>query len=136
MPGNVIHAVVHAKYRRPLRPGERPFRGDVINASILVGGLHADNHDQDLDRRNDKCRLIGERLDLQPGMRSNEVGCGWGGLACYLAENYRVHVDAITIVNNSMVPLPVSKNADLKTKSTFTCGLSRPRRQLGPRRFD
>jgi cyclopropane-fatty-acyl-phospholipid synthase len=57
-----------------------------------------ENSGNELDQaQKDKCRLIGERLDLQPGMRLLEVGCGWGGLACYLAQNYGVEVDAITI---------------------------------------
>ena len=44
-----------------------------------------------------KCRLICEKLQLQPGMRLLDVGCGWGALAAYAAEHYGVEVVGITV---------------------------------------
>ena len=44
-----------------------------------------------------KCRLICEKLQLQPGMRLLDVGCGWGSLAAYAARNYGVEVVGITV---------------------------------------
>ena len=44
-----------------------------------------------------KCRLICEKLQLQPGMRLLDVGCGWGALAAYAAKNYGVEVVGITV---------------------------------------
>jgi cyclopropane-fatty-acyl-phospholipid synthase len=45
----------------------------------------------------DKMRLIAEKLRLKPGMRVLDIGCGWGGLAAFLAKEYRVTVIGITL---------------------------------------
>ncbi|MNZ44970.1 Cyclopropane-fatty-acyl-phospholipid synthase [compost metagenome] len=44
-----------------------------------------------------KLHLICEKLQLQPGMRVLDIGCGWGGLAYYMAKNYGVSVVGVTI---------------------------------------
>ena len=44
-----------------------------------------------------KLDLIARKLQLKPGMRVLEIGCGWGGLAKYLATTYDVQVDGITV---------------------------------------
>jgi cyclopropane-fatty-acyl-phospholipid synthase len=44
-----------------------------------------------------KLDLIAHKLDLQPGMRVLDIGCGWGGAAQYLAERYQVELVGITI---------------------------------------
>jgi cyclopropane-fatty-acyl-phospholipid synthase len=44
-----------------------------------------------------KLDLICRKLDLKPGMRLLDIGCGWGGLAAYAAKNYQVSVTGITI---------------------------------------
>lgn len=44
-----------------------------------------------------KLKLICDKLQLQPGMRLLDIGCGWGGLAAYAAQHYDVEVVGITI---------------------------------------
>ncbi|AXE30635.1 cyclopropane fatty acyl phospholipid synthase [Chromobacterium phragmitis] len=44
-----------------------------------------------------KLGLICDKLQLAPGMRLLDVGCGWGGLAAYAARRYGVSVTGITI---------------------------------------
>ncbi|WP_035799300.1 SAM-dependent methyltransferase [Kitasatospora mediocidica] len=44
-----------------------------------------------------KLELICRKLGLAPGMRLLDVGCGWGSLALYAAEHYRVEVTAVTL---------------------------------------
>jgi cyclopropane-fatty-acyl-phospholipid synthase len=44
-----------------------------------------------------KCQLICEKLQLRPGMRLLDVGCGWGSLAAYAARHYGVEVLGITV---------------------------------------
>jgi cyclopropane-fatty-acyl-phospholipid synthase len=44
-----------------------------------------------------KLTLIGEKLNLKPGMKVLDIGCGWGGAAAFLAERYGVAVDGVTI---------------------------------------
>lgn len=44
-----------------------------------------------------KLRLICEKLQLKPGMRVLDIGCGWGGLAQFMAQHYAVSVVGVTI---------------------------------------
>ncbi|MGL6017742.1 MAG: cyclopropane fatty acyl phospholipid synthase [Gibbsiella quercinecans] len=44
-----------------------------------------------------KLQLICEKLQLQPGMRLLDIGCGWGGLSAYAAKNFGVSVVGVTI---------------------------------------
>lgn len=57
----------------------------------------------DLDKaQQQKLHMIAQKLKLEPGMRVLEIGCGWGGLACFLAKHYGVHVTGITISNEQL----------------------------------
>jgi len=44
-----------------------------------------------------KCELIRRKLCLRPGQRVLDIGCGWGGLAMYLAEHGQVSVTGLTL---------------------------------------
>lgn len=55
------------------------------------------NADNLFQAQQQKLDLICRKLDLQPGMRLLDIGCGWGGLAEYAAKNYQVSVVGITI---------------------------------------
>ena len=44
-----------------------------------------------------KLDLICRKLKLEPGMSVLDIGCGWGGLAKFAAENYQVKVLGITV---------------------------------------
>lgn len=44
-----------------------------------------------------KLKLISEKLQLKPGMRVLDIGCGWGGLAQYMSQHYGVSVTGVTI---------------------------------------
>ena len=55
---------------------------------------HADNLE---DAQRDKLDLICRKLELKPGERLLEIGCGWGGLARFAAERYGVEVVGITV---------------------------------------
>ena len=44
-----------------------------------------------------KLDLICRKLDLEPGMRLLDVGCGWGSLILYAAEHYGVHATGVTL---------------------------------------
>jgi cyclopropane-fatty-acyl-phospholipid synthase len=49
------------------------------------------------DAQRDKLDLICRKLDLKPGMRLLDVGCGWGSLALHAAQAYGVDVVGITL---------------------------------------
>lgn len=44
-----------------------------------------------------KLAHIAAKLALQPGQRVLDIGCGWGGMAIYLAQNFDVSVTGITL---------------------------------------
>lgn len=44
-----------------------------------------------------KLDLIFRKLDLQPGMKVLDIGCGWGGAARFAVERYGVEVVGITV---------------------------------------
>ncbi|PKE30223.1 cyclopropane-fatty-acyl-phospholipid synthase [Rahnella sp. AA] len=44
-----------------------------------------------------KLRMICDKLQLKPGQRLLDIGCGWGGLSEFAARNYGVSVVGVTI---------------------------------------
>jgi cyclopropane-fatty-acyl-phospholipid synthase len=63
----------------------------------------------------DKLDLICRKLDLQPGQRLLDVGCGWGSLAIHAAREYGVHVLGITLS---------TEQADYARKQVAEAGLT------------
>jgi cyclopropane-fatty-acyl-phospholipid synthase len=50
-----------------------------------------------------KLDLICHKLNLRPGLRLLDIGCGWGGLARHAAEHYGVMVDGITVSREQLM---------------------------------
>jgi len=44
-----------------------------------------------------KLRHIAAKLDLKPGQKVLDIGCGWGGMALYLAQHCDVEVLGVTL---------------------------------------
>ena len=49
------------------------------------------------DAQRAKLDLVCRKLDLQPGMRMVDIGCGWGSLTLHAAQHYGVHVTGVTL---------------------------------------
>lgn len=49
------------------------------------------------DAQRAKWRRMAETLDLKPGHRVLEIGCGWAGFAMFAAREYGCHVTGITL---------------------------------------
>lgn len=53
---------------------------------------------QDLAKaQEDKLELVCQKLDLKPGMRILDIGCGWGSFMAYAAEKYSVRCVGVSI---------------------------------------
>ncbi|GHA49332.1 cyclopropane-fatty-acyl-phospholipid synthase [Streptomyces tauricus] len=51
----------------------------------------------DADAQRAKLELICRKLDLAPGARLLDIGCGWGSLTLYAAERHKAQVTAVTL---------------------------------------
>ncbi|MCA2201479.1 cyclopropane-fatty-acyl-phospholipid synthase family protein [Streptomyces sp. SMS_SU21] len=49
------------------------------------------------DAQRAKLELICRKLGLVPGARLLDIGCGWGSLTLYAAEEHKAHVTAVTL---------------------------------------
>ena len=55
-----------------------------------------ERHNLELAQR-DKCEHIARKLCLQPEQHVLDIGCGWGSLALYLAQQHEVRVTGLTL---------------------------------------
>ena len=63
---------------------------------------------------------IAAKLRLGPGMRVLDIGCGWGGMALFLAERYKVRVLGITLSTEQLaVAQARAKAKGLQDRVTF-----------------
>src|SRR5512143_2205959 len=107
-----IFAVLRAKVvnlqkrARAFEIGERHYDlgNDLYRAMLgrhLVYSCGYWRHAQDLDSAQEaKLDLVCRKLELQPGMRVLDIGCGWGGAAEFAAERYGVEVVGVTVSRN------------------------------------
>lgn len=106
---NTIFAVLQSKLMnlqskaRAFQVGEQHYDlGDDLFALMLDKRMiyscaywkNAKNLDQAQEHKLD---LICKKLYLNPGMKVLDIGCGWGGLAQYMAQKYGVNVVGVTI---------------------------------------
>ena len=70
----------------------------VLGPSMTYSCAVFANEDEPLETaQRRKVDLICRKLDLQPGMRLLDVGCGWGAMAIHAATTYGVSVVGITL---------------------------------------
>ena len=89
--------------RRAFSIGERHYDiGNALFRAMLDPTMsyscgywtHADDLGQ---AQRDKLDMICRKLELKPGERLLDIGCGWGGLARHAAQHYGVEVFGITV---------------------------------------
>ena len=60
-------------------------------------GYYADPSDSLEEAQRAKKAHVAAKLNIKPGNTVLDIGCGWGGLALYIAENFDVHVTGVTL---------------------------------------
>jgi cyclopropane-fatty-acyl-phospholipid synthase len=74
------------------------FYGLILDPSMAYSSAYYTSPDLGVaEAQRAKLDLICRKLDLQPGMRLLDVGCGWGSLSLHAAEHYGVRVLGVTI---------------------------------------
>lgn len=89
--------------KRAFQVGEQHYDigNDVFEAmldpSMSYSCAYWDHASTLAEAQRDKLDLICRKLELKPGDRVLEIGCGWGGLASFAASHYGVTVVGITV---------------------------------------
>ncbi|HUV29334.1 MAG TPA: cyclopropane-fatty-acyl-phospholipid synthase family protein [Anaerolineales bacterium] len=69
-----------------------------LDRNLVYSCAYFDDPEEDLDSAQlRKLDYICRKLRLKPGHHLLDIGCGWGGLVKYAAENYGVGVKGITL---------------------------------------
>ncbi|MFD3455320.1 class I SAM-dependent methyltransferase [Streptomyces sp. NPDC058691] len=70
----------------------------VLGPSMVYSCAYWEGPDATLeDAQAAKLDLICRKLDLRPGQRLLDVGCGWGSMVMHAAERYGVHATGVTL---------------------------------------
>ncbi|MGH4029863.1 class I SAM-dependent methyltransferase [Actinomycetota bacterium Odt1-20B] len=70
----------------------------VLGPSMVYSCAYWESPDATLEEaQRDKLELIARKLDLKPGMRLLDVGCGWGSMAIHAAREHGVSVVGVTL---------------------------------------
>jgi cyclopropane-fatty-acyl-phospholipid synthase len=74
------------------------FYALVLGPSMVYSCAYWESPDGALeDAQRDKLELVCRKLDLSPGQRLLDVGCGWGSMAIHAAREHGAHVVGITL---------------------------------------
>ena len=102
--GNLLGVLVNLqKPSRAFTVGEVHYNvgNDLYEAMLDKRMLYSCGYWRDAanldEAQENKLRLIFNKLDLAPGMRVLDIGCGWGGAARFAAEHYGVSVTGVTV---------------------------------------
>src|SRR6202023_873141 len=69
-----------------------------LDPSMTYSSALFEDHTPDLTAaQNNKYRRLAESIDLKPGQRLLEIGCGGGGFAEYVAKTFGAKVVGLTI---------------------------------------
>jgi cyclopropane-fatty-acyl-phospholipid synthase len=87
-----------------------------LDKNMIYSCAYFKNGDEDIDiAQINKMELICRKLRLKEGEKLLDIGCGWGGLAIYAAQNYGTEVYGITLSQ---------QQADLANERIKELGLS------------
>jgi cyclopropane-fatty-acyl-phospholipid synthase len=69
-----------------------------LDKEMVYTCAYCTDWDNDIDQmQQDKLEIICRKLRLKAGERLLDIGCGWGALSCYAAQNYGVTAYGVTL---------------------------------------
>jgi cyclopropane-fatty-acyl-phospholipid synthase len=69
-----------------------------LDSQMMYSSAYFQNEYDSLETaQREKIDMACRKLEIQPGDRVLEIGCGWGSFAIHAARNYGAHVTAVTI---------------------------------------
>jgi len=92
-----------------------------LDEDMFYSCAYFENSNMNLeDAQKAKCRHIMNKLLLRTGDRVLDIGCGWGGMAFYLAEHADVTVVGLTLSKEQLrVAVNTAKSRGLTDKVSF-----------------
>jgi cyclopropane-fatty-acyl-phospholipid synthase len=69
----------------------------MLDPAMIYSCGYWENTNDLAQAQQDKLDMVCQKLDLQPGERLLDIGCGWGGLAAHAARYYGTRVVGLTI---------------------------------------
>ena len=102
LPETVVHTksqdrrIVREHYDR----GDDFFEWFLGERMVYTSGFFEDQSETVEQAQDHKMDLVCQKLQLKPGDRLLDIGCGWGTLARHAARNYGVDATGVTIGKN------------------------------------
>ena len=92
-----------------------------LDESLTYSCAYFETPDQSLEEaQKAKLRHIASKLRIEPGMRVLDIGCGWGGMALYLAEHTGAEVVGVTLsTEQHKLAMERARTLGLKDKVDF-----------------
>ncbi|MDP1721037.1 MAG: cyclopropane-fatty-acyl-phospholipid synthase family protein [Candidatus Nanopelagicaceae bacterium] len=80
------------------------FYSYILGPTMVYSCAVFDNESSSLEEaQREKVDLICRKLDLKPGMKLLDVGCGWGTLVLHAAKEYGVKAVGVTLSKNQVM---------------------------------
>jgi cyclopropane fatty-acyl-phospholipid synthase-like methyltransferase len=77
------------------------FFGWFLGERMIYTSAFFQNQGETLEQAQDnKLNLVCQKLQIQPGERMLDIGCGWGTLACHAARYYGADATGVTLSQN------------------------------------
>lgn len=98
------------------------YHGFLGSMMIYTSGICRDETENLEDMQVNKLKSVCEKCQLKEGERHLDIGCGWGTLVNYAAENHGTYSTGVTIANRQVEWAEgVAEEKKLGSRSKFLC---------------
>lgn len=98
------------------------YRGFLGPMMIYTSGICRDESETLEEMQTNKLKMVGEKCQLKGGERHLDIGCGWGTLVNYAAENHGTHSVGVSLAKRQIEwGEAVASEKKLGDRSKFLC---------------